>query len=310
MMKKWLLVFLVTVTVVGAGAFGYAYYQYDRVQQVVEEMNTNLTFEEERPEVRPITDAFNVLLLGIGDRPGDPGRADSVIYVSVNPKKESILAFNLPRDTYVPIAGTNRSDKLNHAYAYGRTEMTVNTVEDYLNMPIDYIIQVNMNGFRELVDAFGGVEVDNPFAFEQRDELSVVTHEYEEGPIHLDGERALHYARMRKLDPRGDFGRNERQRQVIQAVIEKASSMNTLWKVDELFTILGDNVETNISFDTLKNMFLNYQQTWKHFPIDVFEVDGEGERIDGVYYHVVPEEERLRVQQRIQNHLEFEGEPL
>ena len=158
-------------------------------------------------------------------------------------------------------------------------------------MPIDYIIKVNMNGFRE------------------RDELSVVAHKYAEGLILLDGERALHYARMRKVDPRDDFGRNERQRHVIQAVIEKASSMNTLWKVDELFTILGDNVETNISFDTLKNMFLNYQQTWKHFSIDVFEADGKGERIGGVYYHVVPEE-RLRVQQRVHEHLEFEGDPL
>lgn len=304
MMKKWFIVTLIALSIIGVSAFSYAYYHYDRAQQVVAEMNTNFTFEEERPEVRPITEAFNVLLLGIGDRPGDPGRADSIIYVSVNPITESILAFNLPRDTYVPIAGTNRSDKLNHAYAYGRTEMTVHTVEEYLNMPIDYIIQVNMNGFRELVDAFGGVEVNNPFAFEQRDELSVATHYYEEGPIHLDGERALHYARMRKLDPRGDFGRNERQRQVIQAVISKASSMNTLRKVDELFTILGDNVEMNISFDTLKNMFLNYQQSWRHYPIETFEIEGEGKRIDGVYYHVVPDEERERVQQNIQAHLE------
>src|SRR5699024_11933480 len=90
------------------------------------------------------------LLLGIGNRPDDPGRADVIMVVSINPDKEEILTFNIPRDTKTEISGKNSYDKINHAYSYGGTKMTKETVEDFIDSDIDDVVQINMQGFRDL----------------------------------------------------------------------------------------------------------------------------------------------------------------
>ena len=88
-------------------------------------------------------------------------------------------------------------------------------MENFLNVPVDHYIEVNMAGFRDIVDAVGGVDVNNDLEFTSRDQ------HFAKGNIHLNGETALKYTRMRYEDPRGDFGRQMRQRQVIQAVIKR-----------------------------------------------------------------------------------------
>ncbi len=296
-MKKWIWIVSIAILTVIAATSAYAYNHYKKTAQKI-----SVDFEQERPPLTPITEPFNALLLGIGDRPGDPGRADSVIFVSVNPQTESIFTFNLPRDMYVPMAGKDFSDKLNHSFAYGRTEMTLHTVEQYLETPIDYVVQINMNGLRQVVDAFGGIEVNNPFAFEQRDEIGTTRYTYDKGPLHLDGERALHYARMRKMDPKGDLGRNERQREVIQAILEKADTPKTLFKIPELLEIVGDNLKTNISVKQMTSMFQNYQDKWQHYDMETYEVVGDGELRNRIYYYVVSEEEKEHLQSMIDAH--------
>lgn len=302
-MKKWLIFGVVMALLIPATIATYLYTHYEKAAIIAERISLDFKGGN-RPEVRPITEPFNMLLLGIGDRPGDPGRADTVMYASVNPKTESIFIFSLPRDMYVPIAGMDISDKLNHSFAYGRTEMTLETVEQYLDTPIDYVVQLNMNGLRQLVDAFGGIYVENPFAFEQRNELSTETHTYDEGRIFLDGERALHYARMRKVDPKGDLGRNIRQRQVIEAVLEKADTPKTVLKIPELLEIIGDNMRTNLSLDQMINMFQNYQKEWQHYEVDTLEVVGYHSFANNVYYYSVDEDVHEHLQLQVASHLQ------
>ncbi|RKJ22727.1 LytR family transcriptional regulator, partial [Butyricicoccus sp. 1XD8-22] len=98
-------------------------------------------------------------------RPGDRGRSDSIIVMTVNPKTESIDMLSIPRDTRVEIVGKGVDDKINHAYAFGGVEMSMNTVEKFLDIPIDYYIKLNMEGFKEIVDAVGGVDVNNDIDF-------------------------------------------------------------------------------------------------------------------------------------------------
>jgi len=303
MMKKWLIFGVVMALLIPATIATYLYTHYEKAAIIADRISLDFKGED-RPDVRPITEPFNVLLLGIGDRPGDPGRADTVMYASVNPKTESIFVFSLPRDMYVPIAGMEISDKLNHSFAYGRTEMTLETVEQYLDTSIDYVVQLNMNGLRQLVDAFGGIYVDNPFAFEQRNELSTETHTYDEGRIFLNGERALHYARMRKVDPKGDLGRNIRQRQVIEAILEKADTPKTVLKIPELLDIVGDNMRTNLTLNQMINMFQNYQKEWQHYEMDTLEVVGNHSLTNNVYYYTVDEDTHQYIQLQVASHLD------
>ena len=150
---------------------------------------------------------FTVLVLGVDQREHDRGRSDSIIVLSVNPMKQSMLMFNIPRDTRTEIVGRGTIDKINHAYAFGDVEMSLKTVENFLDYPIDYYIKMNMEGFENIVDLFGGVTVNNSMAFQYEGV------DFGKGELFLNGSDALLYSRMRYEDPRGDFGRNTRQRQ-------------------------------------------------------------------------------------------------
>lgn len=290
------------------GTVCYVYSQYKNVEKSVEAMQ--IEFEDKSPPLDQSTsknviedESVLFLLLGIGDRPGDPGRADSIILVSVNPVEQSMLMFNIPRDTRTEIAGKGIYDKINHSYAYGRTEMAKDTVEHFIGQPVDYVVQINMQGMRQLVDAYGGIEVENPFKFSQKDEMGNKNHHFEKGLIYLDGERALHYSRMRKSDAKGDLGRNDRQKQVLQALAKKAISISSLFKMQEVVNILGENIKTNISFDEMKLLYAQFLKDYENYDIETAEIKGEDQMIDGVYYYNVSDEERENIANKLEAHL-------
>src|SRR6185437_16037908 len=144
-------------------------------------------------------------------------------------------------------------DKLNHAYAFGGIQMSMDSVENLLDMPIDYVVEVNMEGFMTIVDEVGGVTVNNKFDFKQD------SFHYPAGELTLSGKEALSYARMRKGDPNGDFGRQDRQKQVIQGVLNKGNSLTSLLNYRGVFNALGDNVRTNMTFDEMVDVQKNYR---------------------------------------------------
>jgi LCP family protein required for cell wall assembly len=224
--RKWKRVIgsVFVLLLIGLGIGGYSIYRSitETANQVYEPINRPVS--EKRPE--PISlkkqTPISILLIGVDERKGDRGRADSLIVLAVNPNKKSIEMVSIPRDTRVEIVGKGIEDKINHSYAFGGVEMTIATVEKFLDIPIDYYIKVNMESFKDIVDAVGGVTVDNPFAFTYEG----VT--FPKGKITLDGEKALKYSRMRYDDPRGDFGRQDRQKQIIESVINKGANLSSL----------------------------------------------------------------------------------
>src|SRR5690606_4075310 len=165
-------------------------------------------------------DPISILLMGVDERSGDAGRTDTLIVVSVNPNTNSMQMLSIPRDTYVELVGRGTQDKINHAYAFGGVDMTIDTVENFLDVPIDYYVKVNMEGLEQIVDALGGIQVESTFAFSYEGST------FEEGTLTLTGEEALRYARMRKGDPKGDFGRQDRQKQVIAGIIDKGANLS------------------------------------------------------------------------------------
>lgn len=221
-MKKKILFWvlgILGVLIIGGGI--YAYNVYSSVSNTLKEVHQPLKRDQNNSNVGEKvskSEPVSILLLGADERGEDKGRSDSLMVITLNPKNNSMKTVSIPRDTYTEIVGKGKSDKINHAYAFGGVDMSVATVENFLNVPINYYIEVNMEGFKDIVDAVGGVDVKNDLEFTQDG------HHFAKGNIHLTGDQALAFTRMRKQDPRGDFGRQMRQRQVMQGVIKRVQA--------------------------------------------------------------------------------------
>ena len=241
---------------------------------------------------------FSALLLGIDtgdDGRVEQGRSDTTIVATVNPRDKQTTLVSLARDTYVDIPGQGKQDKLNHAYAFGGASLAMDTVENYLNIPINHYVSINMAGLKELVNAVGGIEVNNNLTFSQDG------YDFTIGKISLDGEQALSYSRMRYEDPNGDYGRQERQRKVIEGIVQKVLSLNSVSNYQEILTAVSDNMKTDLSFDDMKKIALDYRSAFGKVKQD--QLQGTGFMQDGVSYQRVDEQELTRVQQELKNQL-------
>jgi polyisoprenyl-teichoic acid--peptidoglycan teichoic acid transferase len=298
--RKWVRVTGIVLLLLFLGAGTYAYSVYHSLSKAVKTMHdpTNRKVSEKRAEEVSLEEKqpFSVLMLGVDEREGDKGRSDTMIVLTVNPQLKTVKMLSIPRDTRVEIVGHGTEDKINHAYAFGNEEMAMATVENFLDIPIDYYIKVNMEGFQDIVDAVGGIKVNNSLEFSN----GGVT--FKEGDISLTGEEALSYVRMRYDDPQGDFGRQQRQRQIIRGVIREGASFSSLTNYDDIFSALGENVRTNLTWDQMVDIQKNYRHAGSM--IDQLSIQGEGGYIGKVWYLFVSDEEKERIQQELKGHLE------
>ncbi|TYR78842.1 LytR family transcriptional regulator [Priestia megaterium] len=288
---------IILLLIIGVGAYAFSVYSsvantFNRTHEPLDRTKSekraeNVSFSDKDP--------LSILLLGVDQRGADRGRSDSLILLTVNPEKQSVKMVSIPRDTRTEIIGKGTKDKINHAYAFGGVDMSIKTVENFLDVPIDYYVQVNMEGFKDIVDAVGGVTVNNSLDF------TYEGHHFEKGTLQLNGENALKYSRMRYEDPRGDFGRQERQRQIIQAVINEGASMKSLTNYGSILDAIGDNVKTNLTFDEMKEVQANYKEARHN--LEQIQVNGTGGKMNGVYYYNVPESERTELSTTLQEHL-------
>ncbi|MEK4053292.1 LCP family protein [Paenibacillus sp. FSL F4-0087] len=304
-MKLWLKLTLSALSLLLLGILGYGIFVYYTVKSTANNMYEPLDSVEPVSIVTDVrggkeinihdNDPFTVMVMGVDERNTDVGRTDTIIVLSVNPAKKSVLMFNIPRDTRTEIVGHDTVDKINHAYAFGGVNMAVDTVEKFLDSPIDYYIKVNMQGFKQLVDILGGVEVNNQFEFDYQG------HHYSEGLIKLNGNEALGYTRMRYDDPRGDLGRNSRQRQVLEYLMHSTLQISNVIHLKTILSEIENNVRTDITFEEMKSMLVNYRSDMEN--IETVELEGEGTKINGVYYYLIDQEERNRAHELIQKHL-------
>lgn len=236
---------------------------------------------------------LNILMLGIDTEHGDAGRSDSIIVMTLRPESDSMQLISIPRDTRTFIVGKGIDDKINHAYSFGREEMAIATVENFLGIDIDYHVRLNMPGLKELVDELGGVTVTNDIEWQDGH------YHFTKGPVHLDGEKALAYVRMRKKDPAGDFGRAKRQRQVVEAIIKEGASVASIGRISNMIDISGNNMSTSLNFDDMKRLLSGYMSTRHN--IDNYQIQGKGTTINGTYFYIVSEEEVQKVHNMIVN---------
>lgn len=299
--RKWLRVLMFTFALLIVAVGAYAYSVYNSLTSAVDTMHTPLEREKSEKRTEDLSlekaEPFSVALLGVDQRPGDRGRSDTMIVLAVNPNTNSVKMLSIPRDTRTEIVGKGTVDKINHAYAFGGVEMSLASIENLLDIPIDYYVQINMEGFKDIVDSVGGVTVQNDLDF---------TYEgtrFPKGELQLNGEKALKYSRMRYEDPRGDFGRQLRQRQIIQAVINEGASLSSLTNYGDIFAALGNNVKTNLTFNEMVTIQSKYRDASK--AIEQIQVNAQGTMINGVSYQVISEEEKAKIQQILKDQLEI-----
>lgn len=208
---------------------------------------------------------ITVLLMGIDRRPGDPfiSRTDTMMLLSFNPATNQASILSVPRDLYVVIPGYGR-DRINTAFVYGArgnnpaggAALSMQTITYNLGIPIDHYILVDFNAVVQTVDALGGIDVNVPFdiydptypdMYYGYDPLYIPA-----GWQHMDGALALKYARTRHVD--NDFGRAQRQQQVVLAVRDHMLNMGVgdlLRQVPFLFQQVGEGVRTDLSLDQI-----------------------------------------------------------
>lgn len=316
MLKKFLL-FVALILIIFLSYGGYiAYKTYEAANNSYEELDRGGKSKLRKEAVTIGEDPISILLMGVENYSsgGSNGRTDTMIVVTINPKKKEMKMLSIPRDTRVKISGKGIMDKINHAHAYGSAsdyggvEMAVDTIENFTDIPIDYYVKIDFQGLVDIIDDIGGVTVNVPFDFWEKNIFNNGEKIYfQKGSTHLNGEEALAYVRMRKRDPHGDFGRSERQRQLIQVVVEKVTSAKTIFKIDEIAGHLGEHVQTNLNASEIYNLQKDYTSL-SSLSIDSLTLDGEGEKIEGVYYFVPYDNSIIDIKKSLKQSLKLKSQ--
>ncbi|MFE9691451.1 LCP family protein [Micromonospora sp. NPDC005806] len=232
-----LIVLLVVVLLAGGGFLAAGLY-YRSVNKSIERVDAfNDVPEESRPQV-VAKGAMNIMILGSDSRdPENTGgsRSDTIILAHLPKDRSSAQLISIPRDTWVPVPRSKngqhggRDAKINAAYAWGGVPLMVQTVEQFTKVRIDHVTMVDFAGFKEIVDALGGIDIDVEQSFTSTHSLNPDgRREFVKGRQTMDGAAALDYARERYAFANGDFTRIKHQQQVIKAILDKAASGGTL----------------------------------------------------------------------------------
>lgn len=193
------------------------------------------------PERDPASgEALNFLVIGTDSRDIslERGRSDVIMLMHVASDRQSVHLVHFPRDLFVEIPGQTQNNKINAAYALGGAPLLIQTVQPLIGVPIDHVVIVNFDSFKEMTDAIGGVEV----------QVTEASPGFPEGLMHMDGETGLEFVRERMSLSQGDITRGQRQQAFIRAVMLKGLSGDTLTNPVRLANFV-DAATTNLVVD-------------------------------------------------------------
>ncbi|MEV1144717.1 LCP family protein [Micromonospora sp. NPDC049799] len=224
-----LITFLVLALIGGGGMIAGGLYLRS-VESGIERVDA---FDDVPEEGRPqavAKGAMNILILGSDSRDPDGtsgSRTDTIILAHLPKDRSSAQLISIPRDTWVPVPQSKdgskggRNAKINAAYAWGGVPLMVQAVEKFTSVRIDHVMIVDFAGFKEIVDALDGIDVDVDTTFTS---IHPPLRTFKKGPQRMNGEEALDYSRQRQQFPDGDFARIRHQQQVIRAIMDRAVS--------------------------------------------------------------------------------------
>jgi LCP family protein required for cell wall assembly len=256
---------VVLVVLAGGGAAAAALYvrSIDKSVSRIEAFD-QVPAQDRPPKVEVAGDAMNILVLGSDTRdPENTGgsRSDTIILLHLPEDRSGAQLISIPRDTWVHVPRSKDGRhggvdaKINAAFAWGGPALTVQTVEAYTGVRIDHVVMVDFAGFKEIVDALGGVTINVETAFTSTHSLNANSlRHFDQGPQVMDGAAALDYARERYAFKDGDFARIQHQQQVIKAILTKASSGGILANPGRLNAFLHATANS-VAVDKTLNIF-------------------------------------------------------
>ncbi len=256
-------------------------------------------------QVEPLHDNVSILFIGVdnserrGQSEGNT-RSDALVLATLNNEDKSVKLVSIPRDTYTYIPYIEREDKITHAYAYNGPSATIDSVENLLEVPVDYYVRMNFDAFIDVIDALDGITAEVPYDLKEQDENdqknAIVL---EEGIQQLNGSQALALARTRYYD--NDIERGKRQQMIIESIMDKALSASSLTKYGDVIDAIGDNMKTDLTFTDMQSFF-EYAKDGKP-TVETLTVQGYDDMSTGVYYWQLDEESLTEVQDILQSHL-------
>ena len=261
-------------------------------------------------KVNPNIDNVSVLFIGIDGSAkrgtGEGTRSDALMLATLNEKEKSVKLLSIPRDSYVYIKEVGYHTKINHAHSYGGTKATIETVEDLLDIPVDYYVRLDFDAFMKVVDALGGVNVDVPYAFSEqnsKDKANAIS--LNAGLQTLYGEEALAFARTRKLD--NDIERGKRQQEIMRAILKKTASGTSVLKYGQVIDAIGPSMKTNMTFDEIK-AFVDYGVSG-NLDVETLAISGDDSYIrnskgQNVYYWQLNEGSLEELKVTLKGHLD------
>ena len=254
--------------------------------------DNDLHKDNKQEDMMTSADKATVMIMGVDSRDGDVGRSDTLMVATIDPKKKQAALLSVPRDTRVKIKG-HGWDKINAAYAYGGHDLTRQTVEQFLGVPMDHYVVINMESFEKIIDAIGGIDID----VEKRmvysdpwDDNGGLRIDLYPGEQHMDGKTAVTYVRYR--DEEGDIGRIKRQQKFMKAVMDKVLSPAIIPHIPSILTEVFGAVKTDMSIGQMLSFFGSLKEAQSN-GLKTDMVPGTPMYIEGISYWI-PDITKLR----------------
>ncbi|MFD1031236.1 LCP family protein [Metaplanococcus flavidus] len=256
-------------------------------------------------KVEPLHDDISILFIGVDDsskRDQKSGkiRSDALVLATLNNEDKSVKLVSIPRDTYTYIPDAGIEDKITHAYGFNGPSSTIESVENLLDIPVDYYVRMDFEAFIDVVDALDGITVDVPYDLKEQDENDQAgAVSLEEGIQEVNGSEALALARTRHYD--NDIERGKRQQMILESIMDKALSATSFTKYADVINAVGDNMKTDLTFKDMQSFF-EYGKNGKP-DVETITLDGYDDMSTGIYYWQLDQESLMEVQDVLQSHL-------
>lgn len=301
---------VIVILLVGSVVSIFAYYMnkinkinIDNKKIIPEEINFQNHDKDDSLMQNRVTDKYikNIALLGIDSGEDNIGRSDCILIATLDTEHNKIKLSSIIRDSYVTIPTRSGKDKINHAYAFGGPELTLQTLNNTFDLDIKQFVSVNLSSFPKIIDAIGGVTIDinddelkyiNNYIHSLNEENGTSSPDItESGTQSVDGTQALAYSRIRYTSG-GDFERSHRQRIVIEQLLNKLKELPVI-KYPDALDLLLPMVDTNLTSSEILSLCFDLsslddcQIIEERFPKDE---DAEGKMINGIYYYVFDNE--------------------
>jgi len=288
-------IFIISMVILAVVALALIYgigYIWSTIGGSYEEANRGKDTEAASKDV--LKEPINILLLGVDSNNADVGRSDTIMVARLNPDTGAINIVSLPRDTYAEIGDKGYSDKVNHSLNYG-VGTTIETVENFFDIKIDYYVAVDFQAFTDAIDALGGIEINVEKRMKYTDVAGDLYIDLQPGLQTLNGEQALGYARFRH-DSLGDLGRIDRQQEVIRAVLDKSTDIRSITKIFDVIDVVGEHLKTDIPRSEMVKIFTTYRNFTGEDLIST-KVEGESRRFgeQNLWYYMVEDAEKERL---------------